>query len=120
MSQIRLANQLKEKYCTCELVNQVSPKPDVASFDKEIMVKRQEAIAQEIEDLEESYLKLFTDVESAMTEDNPPLMKLKRFSKFYMESKSTTVEELIDLLPSTFLDYALLEKMVKFHCSQYS
>ena len=67
MSQIRLANQLKEKYCTSELVNQVSPKPDVSSFDKEIMVKRQEAIAQEIEHLEESYLKLLTDVESAMT-----------------------------------------------------
>ena len=120
ISQIRLANQLKEKYCTCELVNQVSPKPDVSSFDNELMVKRQEAIARSIEDLEESYLKLLTDVESAMTEANPSLMKLKRFSKFYMDSKSTTVEELIDLLPSTFLDYALLEKMVKFFLCQHS
>ena len=120
MSQIRLANQLKEKYCTSELVNQVSPKPDVSSFDKEIMVKRQEAIAQEIEDLEESYLKLLMDVESAMTEANPSLMKLKRFFKFYVDIKLTTVEDLIDLLPSTFLDYALLEKMVKFFLCQHT
>ena len=120
MSQIRLANQLKEKYCSSELVNQVSPKPDVSSFDKEIMVKRQEAIAREIEDLEESYLKLLMDVESAMTEANLSLMKLKRFFKFYVDIKSTTVEELIDLLPSTFLDYALLEKMVKFFLCQHT
>ena len=120
MSQIRLAHQLKEKYCTSELVNQVSPKPDVSSFDNELMVKRQEAIARDIEDLEENYLKLLTDVESAMTEANPSLIKLKRFSKFYVDSKSTTVEELIDLLPSTFLDYALLEKMVKFFLCQHA
>ena len=120
ISQIRLANQLKEKYCTSEIVNQVSPKPDVSSFDKEIMVKRQEAIPQEIEHLEESYLKLLTDVESAMTEANPPLMKLRRFAKFYSDSKSTTVEELIDLLPSTFLDYALLEKMINFFLCQHT
>ena len=47
-------------------------------------------------------------------------MKLKRFSKFYMDSKSTTVEELIDLLPSTFIDYTLLEKMIKFFLCQHT
>ena len=39
----------------------------------------------------------------------------QRFSKYYMTSKVTTVEELFDQLePLYFLDYMLLEKIVKF------
>ena len=50
-----------------------------------------------------------------MAEANPSLIKLQMFSKFYANIKVTTVEELLDLLePFYFLDYALLEKIVKF------
>ena len=118
LSQIRLANQLKEKYCTSESnppATAARPNPSESSPEKELMVDRQELIAQEIEDLEENYLLLVTNAESAMTDANPSLMKLKRFSKFYGNSKLTTVEELLDLLePFNFLEYALLEKIVKF------
>ena len=121
LSQIRLANQLKEKYCTFES----TPSATVAGLkaesspEKELMVDRQESIVHEIEDLEERYLLLVTSVHSAMVEANPSLIKLQMFSKFYTKTKVTTAEELLDLLePFYFLDYALLEKIVKFFLSR--
>ena len=51
----------------------------------------------------------------AITEANLSLMKLQMFSKYYMKTKVRNVEELFDHLePFYFLDYALLEKIVKF------
>ena len=118
MSQIRLANQLKEKYCTSESnppATAAGPKPAESSPEKELMVDRQELIVREIEDLGEKFLLLVTKVESAMTEANPSPLNLKRFSKYYVKAKVTTVEELFDELePFYFLNYALLEKTVKF------
>ena len=112
-----LANQLKEKYCTCE-----SNPPATAagsrvesSPEKELLVDKQELIAKEIEDLEEKHLLLITNALFAITEANPPLMKLKMFSKYYVKTEVTTVEELFDLLkPFYFLDCALLKKMIEF------
>ena len=83
LSQIRLANQLKEKYCTSESNPPADgPKPSAKSSPKkDLMVDRQELIAQEIENLEEKYLLLVTNAESAMAEVNPSQIRLKRFSK---------------------------------------
>ena len=100
MSQIRLANQLKEKYCTSESnppATAAGPKPAESSPEKELMVDRQELIVREIEDLGEKFLLLVTKVESAMTEANPSPLNLKRFSKYYVKAKVTTVEELFDV-----------------------
>ena len=56
-----------------------------------------------------------------MTEANPSLVKLKRFSRYYEKPQVTTVEELFDELePFNFLDSALLEKVVKFFLSSDS
>ena len=122
LSQIRLANQLKEKYSTSvtnpPTTDAVSNQAE-SSSEKELMVGRQELIVCEIEELEEKYLLLVTSVHSAMTETNPSLMKLQMFSRFYTKTKVTTVEELLDSLePFYFLDYALLEKIVKFFLSR--
>ena len=120
MSQIVLAKQLEEKYCTSEsnsLATAACPRTKFIHV-KELLLNRKEAIVCRIEDLEEKFLLLVTKVESAMTEADPSPMKLKRFSKFYGNAKVTTVEELLDLLePFYFLDYALLEKIVKFFLS---
>ena len=122
LSQIRLANQLKEKYCTSETnppTIDVGSKQAESSPEKELIVRRQELIVCEIEELEEKYLLLVTSVHSAMLETNPSLMKLQMFSRFYMKTKVTTVEELFDSLePFYFLDCALLEKIVKFFLSR--
>ena len=121
MSLVQLADQLKEKYCTSESTTPatVAGLKAVSIPEKELMVDRQESIGHEIEDLEERYLLLVTSVDSAMVEANPSLRKLHMFSKFYTKTKVTTVEELLDLLePFYFIDYALLEKIVKFFLSQ--
>ena len=123
LSQIRLANKLKEKYCTFESTTPatVAGLKAESSLEKELIVDRQESIVREIEELEERYLLLVTSVHSAMEEANPSLYKLQMFSKFYTKTKVTTAEELLDLLePFYFLDYALLEKIVKFFLSQDS
>ena len=124
LPQIRLANQLKEKYFGTSESNlpatAAGPKaPAESSPEKELMVDRQESIAQEIEEIEEKYLLLVTNVEAVMAEANPSLIKLKRFSKFYGNSTVESIEELFDLLePLNFLDNALLEKIVKFFLSR--
>ena len=113
---------LEKKYSTSEsnlpATAAAGPKSAESTPKKELMVDRQELIAQEIEDLEEKYFLLVSNAESAMAEANPPQIKLKRFSK-YWKKVATTVEELFDRLePFNFLEYALLEKIVKFFLSQ--
>ena len=117
MSQIKLADELKKKYTTESNPPALAagPMPAESSSEKELIVGRQELIAQEIEDLEESYLLLVTNVHCATAEANPSLIKLQTFSKYYSKTKMTTVEELFDLLePFDFLDHTMLEKIVKF------
>ena len=128
MSQTVLASKLEEKYCTSESTPlPASPagpmaEPKVASPEKELLIDRQELIAKKIEHLEDKYLLLKTDAESAMqAEASTSSLKLKRFSRYYCTKRLTTVEELFDELEKfNFLDYALLEKMVKFFLSSNS
>ena len=128
MSQTVLASKLEEKYCTSEATSLPASAglsmagPKVASPGKELLIDRQELIGQEIECLEDKYLSLVTDAESAMqAEASPSSLKLKRFSLYYCTKRLTTVEELFDELGRfNFLHYALLEKMVKFFLSSNS
>ena len=53
ISRIRLAYRLKKKYCTSES-NPPDTKPAESSFEKELIVDRQELIVDEIEELEEN------------------------------------------------------------------
>ena len=114
MSQIRLANQLKEKYCTSESNPPATgPKPAESSPEKELMVDRQEFL--EMETLGDNYLQLVMEAESAVEESDPPLKKLKRFSQCFMRKDILTVDELFDQMkPFYFLEYMMLEKIVKF------
>ena len=119
MSQIRLANQLKEKYIYCTSESTLpATKPAEPSSEKELIVDRQELIVREIEELEVKYFSLVTSVHSAMSEASPSLMKLQIFSRYNMKTKVTTVEELFDSVPIYFMDYFLLEKIVKFFLSR--
>ena len=120
MSQIRLANQLKEKYCTSESnppATAAGPKSAESSPEKELMVDRKEFF--KMEDLSQEYLQLVLDAESAVEESSPPSKKLRRFSQCYMRKEILTVNELFDQLkPFCFLDHTLLEIIVKFFLSQ--
>ena len=92
MSQIRLANQLKEKYCSSDsdplAISAVCPaKPAKSSPEKELIVDRQEFL--EMETLGDNYLQLVMEAESAaMEESDPPLKKLKRFSQCFMRKEN--------------------------------
>ena len=119
MSQMRLASQLKEKYCTSEsspTTNTTTGHRVESSPEKELPVDRQEsAIACEIQEYGVNYLSLVADANSAIADANPSERKLQWFSNYYMKTKVTSVDELFDQLnPLHFLDYALLEMMVKF------
>ena len=131
ISQTVLALKLEDKYCTSEatpaLPSAAAGPPNLkvvtAPDEIELLVDRQESIAQKIEDLEQNYLQLVLKVETAMrAEASQSSLKLKRFSRYYgIKLQLTTVEELFDELePFNFLDYALLEKMVKFFLSSNS
>ena len=66
-----------------------------------------------------SYLQLVMDTESAVEESNPPLKKLKRFSQCFMSKEILSVDELFDQLkPFYFLEYIMLEMIVKFFLPQ--
>ena len=116
MSELRLANQLKNKYCK-EQEKEASEKP---LAERELKIDRNETIAQEIDDFGENYLKLVMRTESALEDTNLSSRNIKRFSEYYMsgEFEVTTVEQLFDRLkPFYFLNYLLLEKIIKFFLS---
>ena len=76
---------------------------------------RKETVATELERLEEEYLQLVFNTESAVAEASPPVIKLKRFSNYYTSSEMRTVEELFDYLQQyCFLDTTLLQKIISF------
>ena len=121
LSQIRLANQLKEKYCTSESNPPASPaKPAESSpeAERELTVNREDFL--EMETLGDKYLQLVMEAESAVEESNPaPSKKLKRFSQCFMSKEILTVDELFDQMkPFYFLEYIMLEKIVKFFLPQ--
>ena len=114
MSQIRLANQLKEKYSTSESNPPAAgPKPAESSLERELTVNRKNFL--EMETLGDNYFQLVMEAESAVEESDPPLKKLKRFSQCFMSKEISTVDEMFDQLkPFYFLEYIMLEKIVKF------
>ena len=117
MSQIRLANQLKEKYIFKSHLYTSESKQADSSLEKELTVDRQRF--HEMEALGDSYLQLVVEAESAVEESNPPLKKLKRFSQCFMSKEILTVDELFDQLkPFYFLEYIMLGKIVKFFLPQ--
>ena len=75
---------------------------------------RRHAVAREIENIRDKYFELVKKTESAVDSVKPSSRDLKRFSKFHMTNHVTSVEELFDHLDPYFLDYALLEKIVRF------
>ena len=116
MSELRLANQLKNKYCE-EQEKEASEKP---LAERELKIDRNETIAQKIDDFGENYLKLVMRTESTLEDTHPSSRNIKRFSQCYMsvEFEITTVEQLFDRLkPFYFLNYLLLEKIIKFFLS---
>ena len=116
MSELRLANRLKNKYCEKQ-ENETSEK---SLAERELKIDRSETIAQEIDDFGENYLKLVMRTESTLEDTHPSSRNIKRFSQCYMsvEFKITTVEQLFDRLkPFHFLNYLLLEKIIKFFLS---
>ena len=127
MSEQRLANQLRVKYCTQQhqdekpLTSKSEEQADsqVTEMEKVLKVDRKDAVAQEIESLEENYLILVTSTEFAVEDTNPPPKKIKRFSQFYMKAEVDNVDELFDQMkPFYFLDYRILEKIIKFFLEQ--
>ena len=127
MSELRLANQLRVKYCTQQhqdekpLTSKSEEQADsqVTEMEKVLKVDRKDAVAQEIESLEENYLILVTSTEFAVEDTNPPPKKIKRFSQFYMKAEVDNVDELFDQMkPFYFLDYRILEKIIKFFLEQ--
>ena len=116
MSELRLANWLKNKYCK-EQEKETSEKPLV---ERELKIDRSETIAQKIDDFGENYLKLVMSTESTLEDTNPSSRNIKRFAQCYMSVglEVTTVEQLFDRLkPFHFLNYLLLEKIIKFFLS---
>ena len=116
MSELGLANRLKNKYCE-EQENETSEK---SLAKRELKIDRSETIAQEIDDFGENYLKLVMRTESTLEDTHPSSRNIKRFSQCYMsvEFEITTVEQLFDRLkPFHFLNYLLLEKIIKFFLS---
>ena len=76
---------------------------------------RRAAIAREMESLRDNYFKLIRKTVSVVESVSPSERDVKRFSKYYMTSVVTMVEDLFDQLePLYFLDYMLLEKIVRF------
>ena len=125
MSEQRLANELKVKYCTQQhqnekpLTSEEQADSQVTEMENVLKVDRKDAVAREIESLEENYLKLVTSTEFAVEDTNPPAKKIKRFSQFYMKDEATSIDELFDQMkPFYFLDYMLLEKIVNFFLEQ--
>ena len=111
MLKVRLANQLKEKYISCA-TPLVRRGPLDSSANRELTIDKDERIVREIVALGEE---LVEKAEAALEAVNPPPRKLKRFLQYYKQPEVQTVEELFDQLnPFYFLEYALLEKMIKY------
>ena len=119
-----LANKLREKYCTQPYKEDEKPQTSMSEEQQANMPVtervltvdcRKDVVAQEIESLCDNYFKLVRKTESAVESLKPSTHDIKKFSMYYMTSVVTTVEELFDQLePLYFLDYMLLEKIVKF------
>ena len=112
MSEQRLADQLRVKYCT-QLVTQHAatlPGPEIV-----IELDWGDAIGQELENFGYKYLKLVTAAESALKNANPSPKQIEMFSQFHLRVEVVTVEQLFDQMkPFSFLEYKILENIISF------
>ena len=114
MSEMSLANKLRNKYMS------PSQQPDSCQAETQptscnvlLEVHRSDPIARKIEELGDLYYKLGISTEKDLESANPSSRDIKRFSQHYMTNEVSTVDELFDQLkPFSFLDYALLEKII--------
>ena len=114
MLMVRLANRLKEKYIPCA-TPLVRRGPLDSSANGELTIDKEARIVREIESLGEEYFELVEKAEASLESVNPPPRKLKRFLQCYKQPEVQTVEELFDQQkPFYFLEYAFLEKMIKY------
>ena len=121
VSELRLAHQLREKYCTQQYTEENLPTStsedhaDLQTIERVLKVDRKDRIAREIEGFEDRYLNIVNKTEIALESTNPSPRKIKRFCNYYMSKKVTNVEELFDQLqPLDYLNYTMLEKIINF------
>ena len=108
MSELSLARHLRD-------VSLVGPEPSSISIFH-LEVRRSDPIVKKIEHLRDIYYELVTETESDLKKANLESSDIKRFSQFHVDDEvaCATIEELFDQLkPFFFLDYAILEKIIK-------
>ena len=122
MSEKRLANKLRNKYMSPSLRPSKQPaQADVCLAETQptssnilLEVDRSDPIPVDMEELRDLYYELVTETEKDLENANLSSRDIKRFSQVHMTDEVSTVEELFDQLkPFFFLDYALLEKIIK-------
>ena len=125
MSELRLAHQLREKYCTQQHKDEKPPtstseeQADSQEIERVLKVYRKDRVAREIEGFEDRYLIVVRKTEIALDSMNPSARDIKRFSNYYMSNEVTKVEEMFDQLqPLDYLNYTMFEKMVKYFIKQ--
>ena len=125
MSELRLAHQLRGKYCTQQHKDEKPPtsmseeQADSQAIVREIKVDRKDRVAREMEGVKDRYLVIVINTEAAIKSGNPSERDIEWFSDYYMSKEVTKVEELFDQLkPLDYLNYTMLEKMVKYFLKQ--
>ena len=102
MSELRLADQLRVKYCTQQhkdkkpLTSKSEQEADsqVTEMEKVLDLDKEAKVAHEFESLQENYLDSAISTEFAVEDTNLPVKKIKRFSESYMNDEATTTYEL--------------------------
>ena len=125
MSELRLAHQLREKYCTQQHKDEKPPtstsedQTDSQATERVLRVDRKDRVGRGIEGFELKYLEIVSKVEDALKRESPSARNIKRFSKCFMSKEVTEVEELIDQLePLDYLNYAMLEMIINHFLKQ--
>ena len=115
MSEMSLANKLRNKYMSPSqqpAVDVCLAEPQPTSSNVLLEVDRSDPIPIDMEKLSDLYHDLVKETETDLGSVNT--RDIQRFSEHYMTEEVTTVKELLDQLkPIFFLDYALLEKIIK-------
>ena len=127
MYELRLAHQLRLKYCTQQHQDEKPPtstrmrdmSPSSHVTERVIMLHYKDRIVQEMENVTDEYLYLVRAAESALHNANPTLRDINRFSRYYLSHEVKTVKGLFDQMePYSFLNYKLLEKIMAFFLKQ--
>ena len=125
MSDIRLAHQLRKKYCTKDEKPPTSMSKDQADSQatkRELKLHyRKDKVAQDMQGFEDRYFAIVRKTEEALEDTNPSVRDIKRFANYYLfyvskeeREKLTKVEDLFDQLePFDYLNYTMLEKVIR-------